>query len=352
MKLNLKREDFKALKTQLINENSFVVNAFKYETGVEALEVSNGVISFIILPYEGQQIWRLKYMGREISMQDSTVTIPVLSDTFGDCYTPFLMHCGISAMGVPQSDDNHPPHGELPMAVYDSAYLVYDKDDDGEYVLIGGILDKTIENKHYLFNPEVKLYKNTGVLKVNINLKIINDIPLDYMYLCHLNFRPFNGAKLKYSADYGKVKPYYLNTDDKRNNYYMLLENDPSIHNEVGNKYECYDPEMCLNVKFKGDENNYAYSLQYEEGVGACYISHPINYLPEGIRWISRTKTVDAMGLVLPATAEHLGRERAKRNGQIKVLQPNESISFTIETGYLNNSEALNVINKINEIME
>ena len=153
MKLNLKREDFNIVKTQLLKSGNVSVEAFKYQSGVEALKVDNGILSFVILPYEGQQIWRLTYRGREISMQSKAVTIPVLSDNFGDCYTPFLMHCGFSAMGVPQSDDTHVPHGEITMAVYDSAYVTSDSDENGNFIAVGGILDKTIEDKHYVFNP-------------------------------------------------------------------------------------------------------------------------------------------------------------------------------------------------------
>ena len=350
MKINLTKQDFNSLKTQVVKHGNISVESFKYESGVEALKVDNGILSFIVLPYDGHQIWRLTYMGREISMQNKGVTIPLKTHWFGDCYTPFLMHCGFSAMGVPQSDDDHIQHGEITMIDYDGCYVDYGTDEKGNFVIIGGNLETSIEDKRYAFNPEVKLYETESVFEVYINLKNLLDTPLEYMYLCHLNFRPFDGAKLIFSADYSKVKAYRASGNEKRDAYYDLLDKDPSLHNQVGNAYECYDPEICLNVKFKGDEDNYAHSLQYEEGVGACYIAHPLDYLPEGIRWISRTTATEAMGLVLPATAEHLGRARARRNGQIKVLAPNESISFKIVTGYLNNQDALKVIDKINRI--
>ena len=352
MKIYLEKEKFLTQKELLVEGHSLVVNTFKYESKVEAIEVTNGILSFEVLPYDGQQIWNLAYKGKGLSMINKPVKMPLKTHVFGDCYSPFLMHCGFSAMGVPQSDDDHVQHGEITMIDYNSAYVICDKDDSGYFVAVGGNVEVKIEDKHYEFNPEVRLYEGASTIKVNVNLKNLLNIPLEYMYLCHLNFRPFDGAKLIYSADYQKVKPYYLNTCDKRDEYYKILDKDPSLHNQVGNAFECYDPEMCLNVKYKGDSENKAYSLQYEEGVGACYICHPVNYLPEGIRWISRTENTQAMGLVLPATAEHLGRARARRNGQIKVLAPFASLSFTVEAGYLNNEDALKVIKKIEEINE
>ena len=53
--------------------------------------------------------------------------------------------------------------------------------------------------------------------------------------------------------------------------------------------------------------------MQYNDE-GACYVSHPMDYLPYAIRWISRTGDEDSMGMVLPATCEHLFFWKSCRN--------------------------------------
>ena len=103
-----------------------------------------------------------------------------------------------------------------------------------------------------------------------------------------------------------------------------LIEN-PEIMNNVGAEGQSYDPEICFRLKYKGDENNRAYTMQYTND-GAEFVNHPVDALPDAIRWISRTLNEDSMGMVLPCTAEHLGYTHAKNNGQIKILPPNETL--------------------------
>lgn len=56
------------------------------------------------------------------------------------------------------------------------------------------------------------------------------------------------------------------------------------------------------------------------------------------------------MGMVLPATAEHLGYENAKNKKQLKVLQPNETLEFYIEAGYISKTDAEVVKEKIESL--
>ena len=120
--------------------------------------------------------------------------------------------------------------------------------------------------------------------------------------------------------------------------------------NYVGDNGQCYDPEICFGIKYDTDEDGRAYTMQYAKE-GACFVSHPAHILPNGVRWISRTENEDSMGMVLPATAEHIGYENAKNNGQLKVLKANETLEFYIEAGYLEHEEAEKMKEKIEKIM-
>ena len=70
------------------------------------------------------------------------------------------------------------------------------------------------------------------------------------------------------------------------------------------------------------------------------YVKHPALLPPYDIRWISRTGNEDSMGMIFPATAEHIGYRYAKENGQMRTLPPEGKISFSVGFGFLSENEA------------
>ncbi len=349
MRVYLKKEYFTEKETVLLENGDMRAVAFKYSTGVCAVRVENNRGYFIILPFQGQQIWRAFFDGHDLVMK-TKFSEPVPTLEYLQTYGGFLLHCGINAFGVPQADDNHKQHGEIPNAEYKIAYIECGED----YIGVGGRFDFDVSfTKNYSFSPMCKLYNDDTVLKIDIELENRRHYPMDYMYLCHINFHPIDNAQLIYSADYDSehIKVYKSIGENvpkaqaaKLLEYMERVEKEPEIHNTVGAEGQIYDPEICFNVKYKGDENNRAYTMQYTQD-GAYYVSHPVDVLPEAIRWISRTLDEDSMGMVLPSTAEHLGYQNAKRKGQLKYLKPMEKISFRIEAGYLT-AERANQVKK------
>jgi len=349
MKLHLRKEFFTDIKKDYITYGNFNIKIFRYPSGVEALEIENEKCSFVFIPFKGQQIWHFKVDGKEISMK-TTIKEPQNTMTYLENYGGFLYHCGVISFGAP--DAIHPHHGEIPNAIYDSAYIVCDEDENGKYICLGGELNHdTAFIRKYRFSPEIKLYENSSLFKINIKLENMRQYPMEYMYLCHINFRPIDGAKLIYSAkqDAEHIKIYRTDGSKELCEYFDRLEKDITIMNDVGAKGQCYDPEICFRIKYEADKNGRAHTLQYTDN-GACYVSHPANILTNGVRWISRTANENSMGMVLPATAEHTGYENAKNSGQLKVLGANETLEFYIEAGYLDKSVADEVKEKINLI--
>lgn len=354
MRITLQKEFFKEKEYMLVSNGSMRVTAFRYSTGVEALKVENSRGYFIILPFQGQQVWRIHFDGRDLVMK-TKFDEPVPTTEYLKTYGGFLLHCGVCAFGVPQADDNHPLHGETPNAVYRKAYI-----ECGEnYIAVGGSVDYDVSfTRNYTFSPECRLYEDDTVLKVSVELENRRMTPMEYMYLCHINFRPMDGAELMYTADYDKehVKVFKIIADNvpqekaKALRAYMdAVQENPALHHKVGEKGQLYDPEICFSVQYKGDEHGRAYTMQYT-GDGACYVSHPTDILSTGIRWISRTGDEDSMGMVLPATGEHLGYQNTKRRGEIKLLPPNGKVCFMIEAGYLEKARADEMKKKIEMI--
>ncbi len=355
MRINLKKAFFTEKEFVLVESDNMKATAFKFSTGVEALRVENSKGNFVILPFQGQQIWDAEFCGKRLTMK-SMFDEPLPNVEYMKTYGGFLLHCGICAFGVPQASDTHELHGELPNAEYREAYIECNE----EYIAVGGHMyyDKTFD-RNYTFSPECRLYKEDSVIKIHINIENRRNEPMEYMYLCHINFRPFDGARLVCSADYShkefKVyKNISENTPEEKANhlrkYMEEIEKNPQIHHIIGAEGQTYDPEICMSVKYSGDKKRRAYTLQCIDD-GACYVSHPVDVLPYAIRWISRRGEDDAMGMVLPATAEHLGYMNAKKKGQIKVLGAKEKLEFMIEVGYIQGMKKTAVIEKIKAII-
>lgn len=360
MRLNLRKEMFTERAFLLLQHGKTEIYAFRYESGAEGLKVKNGRSEFVILPFQGQQIWDFCYNGRKISME-TTVAEPVKTEEFLINYGGFLYHCGITAFGSPQKNDDHPQHGELPNAEYRTAYIKTGRDEKGRFTVFGGEYeyDKAFTRK-YTFNPECKIYEDRGVFYYDIRLTNRKNSPMEYMYLCHINFRPVPGARLVYSAK--KDKAHIIihkggtealpeKAKGPLTQYIAKLEKDISAADFVLEKDQIYDPEICFTVFYDGDENGKAYTLQKEAGAGACYVSHYTEELPYVIRWISVTPDEKAMGMALPATSEHLGYGYAKSNGQVKILPPKGEARFRIECGYIDEDEARKTEKRIEDIL-
>ena len=60
----------------------------------------------------------MEFLGHNLVMKSIYDEPEVCRNFYGESYGVFLMHCGLTAMGNPTSEDTHTPHGELPIASY------------------------------------------------------------------------------------------------------------------------------------------------------------------------------------------------------------------------------------------
>lgn len=333
---------------------------FIYDTGVKAVKIKNSKGSATILPYMGQMIWRADFNGKELAMK-SIYDQPIQPKVaYGESYGCFLMHCGLTAMGNPTAEDTHAPHGELPFAKYQSVYIVSGKDENGEYVGISGVYtNKACYELNYDFSPMVKLYDNATYLDVEVKFTNNKDVPLEYYYLCHINHLPVDGSTLSYTADRSKIKvnhevpDNYFNEKGAKatNDYLDKLDKDPSIMDKIGAEGQSYQPEIVFGImSYKGDENGNAYTMQIYPDKTATFVMHKPEELPYGVRWISRTKDEDAIGMVLPATAEHFGKLYCQKNNQQRYLKQGETVTYHIKTGLLDKDQTEKMQTKIKKM--
>ena len=358
-KIILKESYFGVEETEILSSGEFSASLFTYSTGVKAVRIKNAKGSFVVLPYMGQMIWRAEFLGYEMTMKTIfDEPIPAKS-VFHETYGCFLMHCGLTAMGNPTAEDDHLPHGELPICKYDSAYIITGEDEVGKYIGISGVYThKLCYTYDYEFSPMLKLYEGSTYIDITVNFTNNKDVPLEYYYLCHINHRPVNGARLCYTADRKKIKVnhevpdgYFSKADaDATNAYLNMLDENPAIMDKIGEPYQCYRPEIVFYAQYDADEFGNAYTMQVNPDGYSTFVIHRPEELPYGIRWISRTEDEDTMGMVLPATSEHLGRTYCRRNNQQKYLAKGESVTYHMVTGYLTPEQSKAMEEKIHSL--
>lgn len=342
-KIYLSKELFARGEQVLYECGALSVSTFRYSTGIEAVTLKNDKGFFTTLPYMGQMIWEIEFLGHNLKMKTPFAEPEICHRDYSESYGCFLMHCGLTAMGNPTAEDTHLPHGELPIATYKEAYVLVGEDEKGKYIAIGGVYThKRAYELDYAFMPECRLYEGASTIEVTVQFKNNKELPLEYFYLCHINYRPVDGAKLYYTAKHDNIiaydevpenypQPAGQNTKD----YIKRLHADMSIMDTIDSASQSYAPEIVFTCKYDSDENGVAHTMQLLADGYACYVGHRPEELPFGVRWISRTKDEDALGMALPATAEHMGYLYCKEKGYERYLQQGETMTYHITTGIL-----------------
>ena len=310
---------FSEAERPLVEHEGLTASTFLYPSGVHGLRLANELGHLIVLPYQGQQIWDARFLGRTLTMR-SMFDQPYPTSEYLRTYGGFLLHCGVTAMGVPAAGDSHPLHGELPNARYQSAQLLAGNDERGPYLAVTGQYRHTVAFAHnYVAEPVVKLHANSSRLTVSLVIRNLKQTPMELMYLAHANFRPVDDGRLVYSAhctpETVRVRssiPSHIRPAAGYREFLQELQTHPESHN-VLRPGLAFDPEVVFFVDYLVDEAGWAHTMQLHPDGSADFISHRPDQLDHGVRWISRTPDQDALGMVLPATAEPEGYTAERR---------------------------------------
>jgi hypothetical protein len=261
-------------------------------------------------------------------------------------------------MGVPSEGDTHPLHGELPNARYRSAHLVVGEDGDGAYIGLGGTYQHTVAfSTNYVAEPLVKLYAGANSCHISLTVTNLKRTPMELMYLAHMNFRPVDNGRLVYSApctpEHVRVRssiPSHVTPGPGYVEFLEQLQQDPSQHNLLRPGL-AFDPEVVFFVDYLADAGGWAHSMQVHPDGSADFISHRPEQLDTGVRWICRTPDQDAIGIILPATAEPEGYSAEKAKGNIKVVDAGSQWRCDMIAGTLTEEEAQVLEKKIEAIL-
>jgi hypothetical protein len=310
----------------------------------------------VILPFQGQQIWSAEFGGRNLTMK-SMFDAPRATRNYLETYGAFLLHCGFTAMGVPDAGDTHPLHGEMPNAPYDTAWIELGDDEGVHWVKVGGSWQYTVAfNHNYLAEPVVTLHEDASIFEVAMRVTNLKQTPMEYMYMAHVNFRPVNNGELletaKMSPETVKVRrsiPSHMKVKDDYRAFIQELGEHPEKH--VVLKPElAFDPEAVFFIDYRADGDGWAHSLQRHPDGTADYIAHRPEQLDHGVRWISRTPDQDCLGIVLPSTAESEGYSAEKAKGNVKTLAPGATWQAVMRMGYLDAAATDKMAQQISEL--
>ena len=344
-KIFLSPASFSERETALIEFGTLSASAFRFESGVCALRLKNEQGELVLLPFQGQQIWSAAFNGRNLTMK-SMFDQPRATHTYLETYGGFLLHCGAVSMGVPGPTDSHPLHGELPNAPYSQAWVVAGEDEHGLYLEMSGRYQHTVAfNYNYIAEPYTRLYAGKSTFWAGLSVTNLKKSPMDLMYLAHINFRPVDNARLVYSAPYDAAHvrprtsiPSHVHPLPGYKEFLGELAIHPEKHHLLAPGLG-FDPEVVFFIDYCADSEGWAHTLQVLPDGTADYVRHRPDQLSKGVRWICRTADQDAMGMILPATAEPEGYSAEKAKGNIQTLAAGATWRCDYEMGALSVEE-------------
>jgi len=356
--IDLQSLQFGPAETVLARHAGLTASVWRYCSGVAGLRISNELGHIALLPFQGQQIWEAAFLGRRLTM-GSMFAEPIAEVDFLQTYGAFFLHCGATAMGDPGLEDRHPVHCELPNARYQQAQLVIGRDESGPFMgLTGSYHHRVAFGGHYAAEPTIKLHGGSSRISAEMGIRNLRHMPMELMYLAHINFRPVAGAVLvdTVPADAAHIRvrsalPPPLVPSREYSKLIARLEKDPAAH-KVIDPSAAIDPELVLSLDPLADESGWAHGMQLLPDGSADFVSHRPDQLDHCLRWLCQTPSESALGLMLPATAEAEGRTAETAKGNVRLLPPQGEFRCSLEFGALDASGAAAMRERIEGVMQ
>lgn len=354
MRIDLHGSMFSEKERPLCQFDEFSITTFRYESGVVGLRIKNDRGEIVVLPYQGQQIWRAGFDGRDLTMR-SMFDEPIATRVYLENYGAFMIHCGITGLGAPSPEDSHPLHGELPNAPFQSAWLEVDQ--DKQHVTVAGTYQHTVAfSTNYLATVRTTMTAGSALLDVSVSVENLKQTPMDLMYLGHANFRPVDQGALHYTADYNaqavRVRrsiPSHVTPKPGYPEFLEQLAEDPVAHH-VLEPGLAFDPEVVFEIDMNSDAHGFAHALQKHPDGTADYVRCRPDQAPLCTRWICRTPDQDGLGIAFPSTSGVEGYTAEKAKGRVETLESGATWQLDMQLGLLTAQETKEAVAMIAEL--
>ncbi len=345
--IDLQRAFFSEKERVVLNYGGMSASLFRYDTGIEAIRLSNARGHIVILPYMGQIVWSAVFDGVELAMQ-SMFKEPRPAKVIVETYGCLAYHAGLLRNGVPSPQDTHILHGEMPCAEMDRAGLSCGTDEHGPWIAVTGQRDYAMGfGAHYLATPHVRLHADGADLEVVMEVENLSAAPMDLMYLCHVNFAFAEGGRIVQPVPFtpGHVVtrtaiPGHVAPNDDYRALLGELAKDPA-RMEILSEPHRYDPEQVFYIKGlrRGADGLVHFMMARPEGDGFAIAWDP-EAMPHTIRWILANSDQRVAAFAMPATCEPEGYLAEKRKGNVRILAGGAKASFTTHIGYVDSTRA------------
>jgi hypothetical protein len=346
-RIPLHRDGLSGTDRSVIEAGTLSASLFRYDSGIEALRLRNGRGELVVLPWFGQMIWSATFDGVDLSMR-SGFTEPLPADTIAGTYGCFAFHSGLLRNGVPTAEDDHAAHGEFPCARMRGAWLEL-LDEAGALALrVVSEREHVVGfGPHYRAHPAVTLRENSGRFDIALDVENRSGLPMELMYMCHVNFAFVPGGRIVQAAPFtpertvvrravpGHVRPNpsFLSLIDS------LAERPERM--ETLSEPASYDPEQVFYVRGLGTDANGRTTLMLRRPEGDAFsLCYAPAEFPHLVRWILEGPDQGVAAFALPSTCEPEGHAAELRKGNVRILPPRGRARFSLTLGYLDAAEA------------
>jgi hypothetical protein len=320
---------------------------FRYDSGIEAVRLSNARGGVVVLPYFGQMVWSAEFDGVALAME-SMFAEPRPAKSIVETYGCLAFHSGLLRNGVPSALDAHELHGEAPSAPMNSAGIACGVDALGPWMAVVGERDYAMGfGAHYLARPRVVLREGATSFDVEMTVDNRSAAPMDLMYMCHVNFAFAAGARIVQSAPYTPehvvvrtaIPGHVVPNDDYRALIAELAANPARM--ERLDEPKRYDPEQVFYVKGakKSPDGLVRHLMLRREGDAFSIAWDPVS-MPHTIRWILVNGDQRVAAFAMPATCEPEGYAAEKRKGNVRSLAAGAFARFVTHVGYVDAAHA------------
>ncbi|OCH19020.1 DUF4432 domain-containing protein [Aliivibrio sp. 1S165] len=327
----LSKDLFKKEKNTVIKSDDFEVNTFRYNSGIEALEIKNSKGHLIVLPFMGQMIWDAEFLNTDLCMKNM-FSEPKQAKSIIETYGCFAFHAGMISMGCPTPQDSHTLHGEMPCAPMDQAWLEVSAEQitiKGSYEYVMGFGD------HYLAIPSVCLEKDASLFDINMRIKNLASVDMPLQYMCHINAAYFDNAVMTQNLPDEAITlresiPAHVRPTEQWSAYNENLKISAPIN--TLDTPNMYDPEI---VYCMDNISQYIKNASFKMHIGDKYLLTEFSTLEfnSATRWLLYNGDQQVAAYALPATCRPEGFLTAKEKETLIYLKPNEERSFTVRTG-------------------
>ena len=342
-----RRSEFGEKERLFLKSDGIKASTFRYDTGVEAVRLTNSRGWVIVLPYLGQMLWDANFDGVKLGMGHNYPAprpAKVISDA-GGCLS---YHAGLLRNGCPSPEDDHVLHGEFPCAELGAAGLEIGSDEEGGFVRVTGEYEHLRGfGVHYMGRPSLTVRPDSSLFDIGMVVENRSGAPMDLMYNCHANFAFVENAHIIQPAPFTPENvtvrtaiPSHIPATPAYRAMIEELSRKPG-RTEFLDPSLSYDPEQVFFLSgLRCDAQGRTHVMMRKpEGDGFAVSFSPKEF-PHPARALMRGVNAQAAGFAMPATCRPEGYTAERRAGRVRSLAPESRATFRVRLGYLDRPAA------------